>query len=31
MMDESGGFGWNIKIDNIDWKAYKKQRESKSS
>jgi hypothetical protein len=26
LMDESGKFGWSIKIDNIDWKAYEKQK-----
>jgi hypothetical protein len=25
LMDESGGFGWSVKIDNIDWEAYGKQ------
>ncbi|MGZ3612659.1 MAG: hypothetical protein ACXU9X_02095, partial [Thermodesulfobacteriota bacterium] len=25
LMDESGGFGWSVKIDNIDWEAYEKQ------
>jgi len=25
-MDESGEFGWNAKIDNIDWEAYEKQK-----
>ena len=27
LMDESGGFGWSVKIDNIDWEAYKKQKD----
>jgi hypothetical protein len=26
LMDESGGFGWSVKIDNIDWEAYEKQK-----
>ena len=26
LMDESGGFGWSVKIKNIDWEAYKKQK-----
>ncbi len=25
LMDESGKFGWSVKIDNIDWEAYEKQ------
>jgi len=25
LMDESGEFGWSIKMDNIDWEAYEKQ------
>jgi hypothetical protein len=25
LVDESGGFGWTVKIDNIDWEAYEKQ------
>jgi len=25
LVDESGEFGWSIKIDNIDWEAYEKQ------
>ncbi len=28
LMDESGGFGWIVKIDNIDWEAYEKQKAS---
>ena len=26
LMDESGGFGWSVKIDSIDWEAYAKQK-----
>ena len=26
LIDESGGFGWSVKIDNIDWEAYEKQK-----
>ena len=26
LMDESGGFGWSVKIKNIDWEAYEKQK-----
>jgi len=26
LMDESEGFGWSVKIDNIDWEAYEKQK-----
>ena len=25
LVDESGEFGWSIKIGNIDWEAYEKQ------
>ena len=31
LMDESGGFGWSVKIDNIDWEAYGKQSGKKLS
>ncbi len=26
LVDESGGFGWSVKMDNIDWDAYEKQK-----
>jgi len=26
LVDESGGFGWSVKIDNIDWDAYEKEK-----
>jgi len=26
LMDESGEFGWSVKIDSIDWEAYEKQK-----
>ena len=26
LMDESGEFGWSVKMDNIDWDAYEKQK-----
>jgi hypothetical protein len=26
LMDESGGFGWSVKMDNIDLEAYEEQR-----
>ena len=26
LMNESGGFGWSVKTDNIDWEAYEKQK-----
>ncbi len=26
LMDESGEFGWSVKIDHIDWEAYEKQK-----
>ncbi len=26
LMDESGEFGWSVKIDYIDWEAYEKQK-----
>ncbi len=25
LTDESGGFGWSVKIGHIDWEAYEKQ------
>jgi len=31
VMDESGGFGWSVKIDNIDWEAYEKQKDKELS
>ncbi len=31
LMDESGGFGWSVKIDNIDWEAYEKQKSKEMS
>jgi len=31
LMHESGGFGWIVKIDHIDWKAYEKQSGKRSS
>ena len=27
LMDESGEFGWSVKMDNIDWDAYEKQKD----
>ena len=29
LVHESGGFGWNVKIDQIDWEAYQKQKNEK--
>jgi hypothetical protein len=26
LMHESGGFGWSIKIDDIDWEAYRRSK-----
>ena len=26
LMDESGGFGWSVKMDHIDWEAHEKQK-----
>ncbi len=26
LLDESGGFGWSVKKDNIDWDAYEKEK-----
>ncbi len=31
LMDESGGFGWSVKIDHIDWEAYEKQKSKELS
>ena len=31
LMDESGGFGWSVKIDNIDWEVYQKQKNKEPS
>ena len=31
LMDESGDFGWSVKIDNIDWEAYEKQKSREMS
>ena len=31
LMDESGGFGWSVKTDNIDWEAYEKQKSKELS
>lgn len=29
LVDESGGFGWTLKTDNIDWEAYKKEKDKR--
>jgi len=26
LVHESGGFGWSVKTDHIDWEAYQKQK-----
>ena len=26
LMDESGEFGWSVRIDSIDWEEYEKQK-----
>ena len=26
LVHENGGFGWSVKIDQIDWEAYQKQK-----
>lgn len=26
LVDESGSFGWNIKIDDVDWEAYRRSK-----
>ena len=28
---ESGGFGWSVKRENIDWEAYKKEKSKQLS
>jgi hypothetical protein len=29
LIHESGGFRWNVKMDDIDWEAYRKFKEKK--
>ncbi len=29
LVHESGGFGWSVKIDQIDWEAYQKQKDKR--
>jgi len=29
LVHESGGFGWSVKVDHIDWEAYQRQKDSK--
>jgi hypothetical protein len=29
LMHESGGFGWTVKIDDIDWAVYRRSKENK--
>jgi hypothetical protein len=29
LMHESAGFGWNVKMDDIDWGAYRKSKKKK--
>jgi len=31
LMHESGRFGWSVKINNIDWEAYEKQKSKELS
>ena len=31
LVDESGAFGWNVKIDDVDWKAYRRSKEERLS
>jgi len=31
LVHESGGFGWSVKTENIDWEAYKKERDKRLS
>jgi len=31
LMDESGGFGWSVKADHIDWEAYERQKSKELS
>jgi hypothetical protein len=31
LVDESGVFGWNIKIDDVDWEAYRRSKEEQLS
>jgi hypothetical protein len=29
LVHERGGFGWDVKMDDIDWEAYRKSKEKK--
>jgi hypothetical protein len=29
LMHECGGFGWTVKMDDIDWAAYRRSKENK--
>jgi len=29
LMHESAGFGWNVKMDDIDWRAYRESKREK--
>jgi hypothetical protein len=29
LVHERGGFGWDVKMDDIDWEAYQKSKEKK--
>ncbi len=31
LVDETGGFGWSVKMNHIDWEAYEKQKGQRSS
>jgi hypothetical protein len=31
LVHESGGFGWSVKTENIDWEAYKKEKDKRLS
>ncbi len=31
LVDESGEFGWSVKTDDIDWDAYKKEKDKRLS
>ncbi len=31
LLHETGGFGWSIKADDIDWEAYQKSKEERAA
>jgi len=31
LLDETGGFGWTVKADDIDWEVYQKSKKEKAA